>query len=155
MLAAVGGLSVLAALWLRPARGAIAVAIALTAIWTGYGLVAHPALDPSSSSRALMRQARQLAGAGATIGLVDWKEQNLLQAVGPTVEFGFRAPREVQLKRAEVWLRESPHTRVLLVQEDKPGECLRLDAAHARRVGVANRRTWWLAGSEALVTTCP
>ena len=154
MLAAAGGISVVAALALRPARAAIAVVIALTAIWTGYGLVAHPALDPSSSSRALMQQARTLAGAETTIGLVDWKEQNLLQAVGPTTEFGFRASRELQLNRAELWLRESPGTRVLLVQEDKPGECLRLDVAHARRVGVANRRTWWLAGIDALVAPC-
>lgn len=154
MLAGVGGLSVVVALVLRPARAAIAMAVVLVAVWTGYGLVAHPALDPSSSSRALMQQARDLAGAKATIGLVDWKEQNLLQAVGPTTEFGFRAPREVQLQRAETWLRASPADRVLLIQEDGPGECLRLDAAHARRVGVANRRTWWLAGHEALVATC-
>ncbi|MFT3808155.1 ArnT family glycosyltransferase [Arenimonas sp.] len=155
MLAVVGGVSVLSALVLRPARGAIAVAIALVAVWSGYGLVAHPALDPSSSSSALMARARALAGPDRTIGLVDWKEQNLLQAVGPTTEFGFRAPRELQLKRAEAWLRELPATRVLLVQEDKPGECVRLDAAHAQRVGVANRRTWWLAGRDALATTCP
>ena len=155
MLATVGGASVLATLILRPVRAAIAMTVVLVAVWTGYDLVAHPALDPSSSSRALMQQARELAGPDRSIGLVDWKEQNLLQAVGPTVEFGFRAPREVQLKRAEAWLQQSPASRVLLIQEDKPGECLRLDAAHARRVGVANRRTWWLAGNEALVTTCP
>lgn len=154
MLAAAGGVTVVAVLALRPARAVLATAIALTAVWTGYGLVAHPALDPSSSSRALMQQARALAGPERTIGLVDWKEQNLLQAVGPTTEFGFRASREQQLERAEVWLRQSPDKRVLLVQEDKPGECLRLDAAHARRVGVANRRTWWLAGADALVAPC-
>ena len=156
MLLGVGAIASVAALWLRPARALAATAVLLFAVWSGYGLVAHPVLDGSSSSRALMQQARALAGPTPSIGLVDWKEQNLLQAVGPTAEFGFRASREEQLRRAVVWLRAAPAQRRLLVQEADAGEpdCLRLDAAHAQRVGVANRRVWWLAGDAAL-TSCP
>jgi 4-amino-4-deoxy-L-arabinose transferase-like glycosyltransferase len=153
MLAAVGAIALVAALVARPRRVGWALALALGAAWGGYGLVGYPVLDPSSSSRALMTQARTLAGPHTEIGLVDWKEQNLLQAVGPTAEFGFRAPRKVQLQRGVDWLRAAPGRR-LLVPGAVPGECVQLDAAHATRVGVANRRTWWLAGPEAIVGAC-
>lgn len=172
LLAAVGGIGLAAALLLRPARALVACAVLLVTLWCGYGFVVHPLLDPSSSARELMQQARQVAGTQVTIGLIDWKEQNLLQAVGPTIEFGFRAKRDEQLRRAEPWLRAAPEQRRLLVQEadddgrgaegratqgavtDGVAECLRLDAEHAQRVGVANRRTWWLAGIEALQSPC-
>jgi 4-amino-4-deoxy-L-arabinose transferase-like glycosyltransferase len=156
MLMCSGAIAAAAVAWLRPARASAATAVLLFAVWSGYGLVAHPVLDASSSSRALMRQARALAGPAPSIGLVDWKEQNLLQAVGPTTEFGFRASREEQLRRAVAWLRAAPAQRRLLVQEADAGEpdCLRLDAAHAQRVGVANRRIWWLAGDAASIS-CP
>jgi len=100
-----------------------------------------------------MQQARVLAGPTAEIGLIDWKEQNLLQAVGPVTEFGFLAPRALQLQRGEIWLRASPGRR-LLVQATDSAECLRLDNTHAVRVGVANRRTWWLADARAFGAAC-
>src|SRR3546814_8209978 len=58
-------------------------------LWCGWGLAIAPQLDGESSSRDLMREARDLAGPGTEVGLVAWREQNLLQARGPTVEFGF------------------------------------------------------------------
>jgi 4-amino-4-deoxy-L-arabinose transferase-like glycosyltransferase len=153
MLVGAGAVALVAALACRPRRAGWAVALALAAAWTGYALVAYPVLDASSSSRGLMEQARRLAGPTVPIGLVDWKEQNLLQAVPPVEEFGFLAPRAVQLQRGVAWLRADPSRR-LLVQGGDPGECVRLDDAHATRVGVANRRTWWLAGPDAIVGEC-
>ena len=152
-LAGTGAIGVLVALVLRPARAALAAALLLGLFWTGYGLVAYPVLDASSSARGLMQRARELAGPTAVIGLVDWKEQNLLQAVGPVEEFGFRRSRKEQLQAAEPWLRADPSRR-LLVQTDDAPDCLQLDAAHALRVGTANRRDWWLAGTEAIVRPC-
>jgi hypothetical protein len=38
------------------------MAALLVALWLGYGLVAHPVLDPSSSARALMQRVREIAG---------------------------------------------------------------------------------------------
>src|SRR3546814_20394267 len=58
-------------------------------LWCGWGLAIGPQLDGESSSRDLMREARDLAGPGTEVGLVAWREQTLLQARGPTVEFGF------------------------------------------------------------------
>ena len=110
-----------------------ATAAFLVVLWCGYGLIVYPLLDGSSSARDLMVSARREAGHDATIGLVDWKEQNLLQALGPTVEFGFRATRAEQLPAAETWLRADPAQRFLLVPDAESGidACLRLDAAHA------------------------
>src|SRR5690606_20822887 len=110
----------------------------------GYGFVAHPVLDDENSARGVMQRARELAGPATTIGLVDWKEQNLLQAVGPVAEFGFRQPPREQLRRALDWAGEGDGRRLLVaVGEDlacldfreRPGVVL---------VGVANRRQWWL-----------
>jgi len=157
LFASLGAFGVLVVALLRPARAVMATAIFLAALWCGYGFVACPLLDGSSSARDLMQAARAAAGADTTIGLVDWKEQNLLQAVGPTVDFGFRATRAEQLRRAQTWLRENPAQRLLLVPDADDGAdaCLQLDDAHARHVGDANRRGWWLAGVDALKETCP
>ncbi|TNJ33031.1 ArnT family glycosyltransferase [Arenimonas terrae] len=153
MLATVGAGGLVAALWGR-VRGALpACAALLVLLWSGYGFVVHPLLDDENSSRAVMRQARQLAGQ-AGIGLVDWKEQNLLQARGPVAEFGFRQPPATQLARGVAWLRSDPQRRRLLVQRSDALACIAWEVpGAAQRVGTANRRDWWLLG-EAAVTDC-
>jgi 4-amino-4-deoxy-L-arabinose transferase-like glycosyltransferase len=153
MLVAIGAIGVAVAAWARPRRAGVAVAGVMLAAWIGTSLVAYPLLDASSSSRGLMAQARRLAGPGTEIGLVDWKEQNLLQALPPVAEFGFRAKRAEQLARGVDWLRARPG-RVLLMQGAEPGECVVPTEANARKVGVANRRTWWLADARAIVGLC-
>jgi len=149
MLAAVGAIGLLAAAACRARRAVAAAAVLLLALWCGYGFVVHPVLDDESSARGLMAKARADAGPGVVIGLVDWKEQNLLQAVGPVQEFGFRAPPPEQLARALTWLAEDPPGRILLVQQSEPLACIDFDDGRARRVGVANRRAWWLLRAES------
>jgi len=128
------------------------MALLLASLWFGYGLVAHPVLDPSSSSSALMRNARQLAGPETVIGLVQWKEQNLLQAIGPTAEFGFKQPATEQLRRAVAWLDQDPaNRRVLLSQSKQQPSCL---AGAVVAVGTANRRDWFLVARPAITARC-
>ncbi|MBS0570334.1 MAG: glycosyltransferase family 39 protein [Proteobacteria bacterium] len=157
LLAGIGAAGGVAALLLRPARALAATGLLLVALWCGYGFVACPLLDGSSSARNLMQAARTAAGVGTRIGLVDWKEQNLLQAIGPTTDFGFGETRAEQLRRAQAWLDAAPAQRRLLIPDSDNGAdaCVRLDDAHARRIGEANRRTWWLAGATAFVAACP
>jgi 4-amino-4-deoxy-L-arabinose transferase-like glycosyltransferase len=155
MLASVGAAGLLAAAWGRVRGALVACALVLGLLWSGYGLVVHPLLDDENSARGLMQKARERAGDGVAIGLVDWKEQQLLQAVGPVVEFGFRQPVPAQAARAKAWLLEAPGERWLLVQRSELLACVDFDAAGAaERLGTANRREWWLLRAAALAA-CP
>ena len=156
MLAVVGGAGLLAAAIGRSRHALAACARLLGLLWSGYGLVVHPLLDDENSARGLMREARERAGGGITLGLVDWKEQELLQAVGPVAEFGFRQPVDVQFTRALAWLREAPADRALLVQRSEELGCVDFTraGAGAERLGMANRRDWWLLRAGA-VAACP
>lgn len=151
MLAGVGTAGLVAAAIGR-VRGALAAcALLLGLLWSGYGFVVHPLLDDENSARAVMRQARALAGDTTTIGLVHWKEQNLLQAVGPVAEFGFRRSPAGQLESGRLWLQERPAERRLLVQRSTALGCIDFSGAGpAQRVGRANRREWWLLDEAAL-----
>lgn len=153
MLATVGGVSLLAALWGRSAGALRSAALLLGLLWGGYGFVVHPLLDDENSARGIMRQARALAGDATVIGLVDWKEQNLLQAVGPVAEFGFRAPPATQLGRGRAWIEADPAGRRLLVQRSQALACIDFEG-DGQRIGSANRREWWLVGAGALAA-CP
>ena len=138
---------------LLQAGATCALTLLLGLLWCGYGFVVHPLLDEENSARGIMRQARALAGDGTVIGLVDWKEQNLLQAVGPVTEFGFRAPPATQLERGRTWLGSDPSGRRLLVQRSPALACVDFEA-DGQRIGSANRREWWLVGPGALAN-CP
>lgn len=148
-LAAIGASLLMAALWSRLRRVTAAIAITTLALWTGYGVGIAPALDDESSGRQLMQQARDLAGPYATIGLVHWTEQNLLQAVGPVTEFGFKASFPAQWNEAMAWLRADPSRWVLTQQESLPF-CVQ----GAQTVGAANRRHWYLLNAAA-ASACP
>ncbi|HEU0154105.1 MAG TPA: glycosyltransferase family 39 protein [Arenimonas sp.] len=152
MLATVGTVGLAAGALGRARRALGACALSLGLLWGGYGLVVHPLLDDENSARGLMVQARAQVGPDTVIGLVDWKEQQLLQAVGPVAEFGFRQPVPEQFTRALAWLREAPEGRRLLVQRSEMLACADFDAAH--RLGTANRRDWWLLDA-AEVAGCP
>ena len=101
-----------------------------------------------------MQRARSLAGADAPIALVSWKEQNLLQAVGPTVEFGFRRDADEQLKMASDWLDADARRRLLLSQPREGGTCFGGSAGDVAKVGTANRRDWYLVSRGALTPDC-
>lgn len=152
-LAAMGSAIVAAALWLQP-RGAVALTATMTAVlWCGWGLALAPQLDGESSSRDLMREVRELAGPETEVGLVAWREQNLLQAQGPTVEFGFTRTPVQQWNAGVAWALAVPDARMLLVREvDELEGCLRRTGA--RHMGVANRRTWSLVSPRALPVNC-
>jgi hypothetical protein len=121
-------------------------------LWGLYGLWGYPILNGDRSSLDVMRQAREVAGPGTEIGLVAWKEQNLLMAQGPVVEFGFLKPWPQQFREASRWLRADPARRRLFILEGAMGHCV--DRTRAVSLGHANRRDWWLLGADALVPGC-
>nr|WP_249041023.1 glycosyltransferase family 39 protein [Lysobacter maris] len=128
--------------WWRVARGELALAWTLAGLWVGVSLFGYPLFNDASSARGLMRTVGEAIGADAELGLVAWKEQNLLMADREVVEFGFLQSRQVQLERAIAWQAQAPDTRWLLVRESALPECA--DRSHGRLAGSANRRNWWL-----------
>ena len=150
MLVVCGGISLVLGMWARTRQVLTATAISLGVFWIGYGLVAYPVLDASSSARNLMQQAFVQAGPGTEIGMVAWKEQNLLQARGNVTEFGFRQPDTVQLARGMAWMQESPQTRLLLVHKNKELACIDYGGPGTLALDKANRRSWWLVNIEAV-----
>ncbi len=150
--AIIGGAALLAAAWLRPRRGAWLWALTVALAWLVYGFVAYPMLDPARSARAVMHAAGAAIGPRAELGLVAWKEQNLLQADRRVTEFGFKQPAAAQRAAARAWQLEHPANRWLLVDASDLGACI--DPARTRVAGVANRREWRLLRADAWRTDC-
>lgn len=152
MLTVIGGAGLLAAAIGRLRGVFFATALLLGSIWVGWGIVVHPLLDEENSARGVMQAAREKAGQGVSIGLVTWKEQNLLQAVGPVTEFGFRRPRLDRWQDALTWLREDPVGRRLFADDPAIPFCV---PAQARiSLGASNRRQWKLLDGAA-IAGCP
>jgi 4-amino-4-deoxy-L-arabinose transferase-like glycosyltransferase len=152
MLIAMGSAFVLSALVCLPRRGVRALLGGLAGLWLIWSVWSYPLLNDSNSAAGVMRRARELAGADTTIGLVAWKEQNLLMAQGPVREFGFVTPWEEQYTQAVQWLTEQPAKRAVFILEAAMGDCV--DRNKAQHVGRANRRDWWLFRADAVLPGC-
>jgi 4-amino-4-deoxy-L-arabinose transferase-like glycosyltransferase len=151
-LAAIGAvqLALIAALRLRGA--AWAVGGGMVALWLGWSFGIAPQLNDSSSASGLMARVRARLAPGDQIGLVAWKEQNLLMLDRPAVDFGFSRPWTRQYADAVAWQAEDPAHRWLFVQEPAMGACVRRD--RAIDLGHANRREWWLFRADAVIPGC-
>ncbi|WP_240669047.1 glycosyltransferase family 39 protein [Dyella sp. M7H15-1] len=129
-----------------------AVAGGMLALWIVCGLWAYPLLNDSSSSVALMRRVSAHLAPQDELGMVDWKEQNMLMLDRHATDFGFTAPTSQQFTRAVHWQAAAPATRWLFVQESAMGDCV--DRSKAIDVGHANRLNWWLFKGDAVTSGC-
>ncbi len=152
MVLVIGAGFLAAAALFQPRRGVHALLAGITVLWLVWSFWAYPLLNDSSSSAGVMRHAREFAGNGTEIGMVAWKEQNLLMAQGPVQDFGFVAPWRQQYDEAVRWLAERPAQRRVFILDEAMGVCV--DRSKAIRVGEANRREWWLFGQDAVVPGC-
>jgi 4-amino-4-deoxy-L-arabinose transferase-like glycosyltransferase len=152
LLLAIGAWGLAALSWHRVRDGVRGLLWMLGGTWVLYGLVAHPLLNPSSSAAGVMSAAQQRIGAHGQLGLVAWKEQNLLMSEPTAANFGFRAPWTTQLQRGIDWQAQDPGRRWLFVQETALTQCV--DRARAEFVGYSNRRRWWLVPAAAVVPGC-
>ena len=143
MFVATGGVGIGALLWFGRRRAQAALVALLATLWVLYSLVAAPLLNDGSSSRGLMRQVGTAIGPTAQLGLVGWREQQLLMADRPAADFGFKRDPKAQFADALGWQRQAtPAPRWLLVEGSVLPACV--DTARARDMGNANRRRWWL-----------
>lgn len=134
---------------LGPARTLVLFTCAL---WVTYGFGLAPAVDGAASARVLMAQVATRIGPRAELGMVAWREQNLLQAQGRVVDFGFKQPWDVQWARASAWVSEQPRTRWLFVLDDAMSQCV--DRSQVVPIGASNRRSWSLVPGSALRPGC-
>jgi hypothetical protein len=124
----------------------------MAALWLGWSLGIAPLLNDSSSAAGLMARARAHLAPSDQVGLVAWKEQNLLMLDRPAVDFGFTRPWTQQYGQAVAWQAGDPVHRWLFVQEPAMGACVRRD--RAIDLGHANRREWWLFKADAVIPGC-
>lgn len=145
-----GGLAILA--WTRLRRAGLGVVLFTAWLWCVYGAGLMPALDPYASAARLMRQVGQRIGPQAELGLVAWREQNLLQADRPAVDFGFKADWRRQWQAAAPWLLAAPQRRWLLVLDQALDPCV--DRAATIDAGQSNRNHWRLVPASAWRPGC-
>lgn len=124
----------------------------LATLWLLHGLLIMPLLSPYSSARVVMARAGQVMGPDAELGLVAWREQNLLQADRAAVDFGFKRPVAGQWQAAQHWLQQAPQQRWLLVLDKALDPCV--DPARVQEVGSANRNRWLLLPGTAIRADC-
>ncbi|ALJ28935.1 transmembrane protein [Stenotrophomonas acidaminiphila] len=145
----VAALALVAALRLR--RAGLAAVLATVLLWAMYGLGLMPALDPYSSASGVMDKVRQRIGDGE-LGMVAWREQNLLQTHPQAMDFGFKRPWPEQWEMAGQWVAAAPERRWLFVLKQAMTPCA--DPARVIDIGSANRNQWQLLPGTALDTAC-
>ncbi len=147
------GTVMLTVLLLRPmGRAEFRAYSALTVFWVGISLVAMPVLDGSSSARELMTEVGRRIGPDAELAVVSFKEQDLLQADRPVVDFGYKQSRQIQWQRAVAWMQVAPEKRHVLGSGVALEACL--DPTKVVWTGVANRREMWLFTLTAVRPSC-
>ena len=139
-------------LWSRLRRVGTALVLATALLWLVYGVGLAPAVDPDSSASRLMQRVGQRIGPDAQLGMVAWREQNLLQSDRPTVDFGFKKSWEEQWSGAGKWLEADPARRWIFVLRDAVSPCV--DAAQVVDIGQSNRNQWALVPGGAWKTGC-
>jgi 4-amino-4-deoxy-L-arabinose transferase-like glycosyltransferase len=140
--------------WSRMRRVEIAVVLTTALLWLVYGIGLAPTLDADSSARGLMQRVGQRIGPDAQLGMVAWREQNLLQSDRPVVDFGFKRSWSEQWAEAGPWLAAHPDRRWIFVLEKAVSPCV--DRGRVVEAGQSNRNRWvlvpgtaWKAGCDA------
>ena len=140
------------ALWWRQRRAGVLVVATAFLLWNLYGWVLMPTLDPYSSASAVMQRVGLRIGPEAELGVVAWREQNLLQADRPVTDFGFKTSWDQQWQAAGPWLSQAPRQRWLLVLDEAISPCV--DPAAVIEIGSANRNRWLLFPGTAWQADC-
>ncbi len=152
MLVAIAGWGLASALWFGRRHAVAALFSTLAGLWVMFGLVGYAVLNDASSARGVMTAVGTRIGPDAELGLVAWKEQNLLMADRSAANFGFNVAWDEQLRRGVAWQAQAPERRWLLVQEAALEACL--DRTRIELAGISNRRRWWLVRADAVTGPC-
>ena len=151
-LLAFGVTSMAVILWARLRHVGVALVLITGLLWMVYGFGLAPTLDADSSARKLMQRVAQRIGPQAQLGMLAWREQNLLQSDRPTVDFGFKNSWQEQWAEAGPWLLEDPARRWVFVLDKASSPCV--DRTRVVDIGQSNRNTWLLVPGNALKPGC-
>jgi hypothetical protein len=124
----------------------------LVAFWVIWGVGVTPLANSSVTSAEVMRAADRIAGPDGEIGMVAWKEQNLLMSPRPLQDFGFRNEPAEQFERAVEWLRAAPERRWIFARHVAVQACV--DRERIVLAGHANRWQWWMFRLDAVKPAC-
>ena len=138
--------------WSRLRHVGAALVLATAALWLVYGIGLAPALDADSSARGLMQRVGQRIGPDAQLGMVAWREQNLLQADRHVTDFGFKQSWEDQWAEAGPWLAADPEKRWVFVLDKAISPCV--DTSQVIDIGLSNRNRWMLVPGIAWKPGC-
>ena len=145
VIAGLGALAWLLALWKKPILAWPAVLAAVALVWS-YWIT--PSIDGQRSARDFMRTAQTLVAADTDLGLVAYKEQFLLYLNRPIVNFGHARWREGEQEAydASAWLNDAPG-RALLVPESLLTPCF--VGTSKQPAGESSGDRWVLVRGEA------
>ena len=138
--------------WARLRHVGLALVLSTSALWFTYGVGLAPTLDSDSSARGLMQRAGMEIGPDAQLAMVAWREQNMLQADRPVVDFGFKQPWHQQWSEAGPWLADDPARRWVLVLDKALSPCV--DVGRVVDIGQSNRNRWLLVPGDAWKAGC-
>lgn len=151
-LLAFGVLALIVVAWARLRHVGAALVLSTAALWLVYGIGLAPTLDADSSARGLMQRVGRRIGPGAQLGMVAWREQNLLQSDRPAVDFGFKRPWHEQWSEAGPWLAADPSRRWVFVLDKALSPCV--DRSRIVDIGQSNRNRWMLVPGHAWKAGC-
>jgi 4-amino-4-deoxy-L-arabinose transferase-like glycosyltransferase len=136
-----GGLIALALFGVRD--GWLAYGGTLAAILATTGILVYPRIDDARSGREFMAKVEQASAGVAELGLVEAKEQYLLQLRRPSINFGHARwqERDAEAADAAAWFAAKPG-RALLVHQQTLEMCFQ--GMQAAELGRANRQHWFL-----------
>lgn len=150
-LAVIGCIGIALSLTLRPRRGIFSFAAFIFCFWLLYGWWGYPLFNPGKSARAFMANIGNTIGPDAELALVDWKEQFILFADRPVVNFGYiRSDRLQESKEAMHWMLQGKN-RWVLTRKRYLQPCI--DPKRALDLGIQHRRHWFLINRQAMVNT--
>ena len=155
MLIGVGAVGILIAVLARPHPTRAGWCAFVLVVWGTWGLAAYPMLNGYPSTLEMMTHVSNRVPRHDQIGLVAWKEQNLLMLhrLGrPSVNWGFLLPWHEQLQRALAWQAADPAHRWIFTLGDVLAPCVKID--RAIHVGHANHQEWYLFKRNAVAPNC-
>lgn len=135
----------------RRARAPAGYAAAMAVFWIGLSLAVAPLVNDSRSGKTIMAAVAGKVDDRTPLALVAWPEQFLLQSERPLIHFGYRESKDAETDQAAAWLTRTPGGKILL-PSTHVAPCF--DVSKTETVGTAHRRTWLLAGEDALTDNC-